>query len=75
MENISDDFAMTLAYILCGYRMGQIERREEKICPGEVIADGQTDGRTDEQTDRLITIGRPQIGTLIIANRFYNIIL
>lgn len=53
--------------------MGQIVPREEKICPGEVIADGQTNGKTDEQTGKLITIGGPQIRTLI--NRFYNILL
>lgn len=37
----------------------------EKICSGQAILDGWTEGQTDGQTDRLITIGCLQSGALI----------
>lgn len=41
--------------------MSQIGPRGKKICPGQVLSDGQK----DKQTDGLITIGCPQSGALI----------
>lgn len=39
---------------LWGWTISKIKPRGEKVCSGQLISDGQTDGRTERRTDILI---------------------
>ena len=52
--------------------MKDLSLRVKKLWPMLKFFDGQTDGRTDRRTVRVITIGHPPSGGALIRKSFLN---